>query len=227
MSNVTVVSPFRDSGLGVREYIRRVNALDYPADALRFVCVEGDSTDDTPAQLTAWQASDARVTLVRCHTGKPRYGSIVHPERFWVLATVFNAGLDAVDVDWSDFVLFLPSDIIVATDLLTRLTAHDVDLVAPLTFLDGPPSHRRHYDTWAAYRNGVPLGAFPEVHTEQLLGRELVEMTRIGGTLLMRAAVVASGCRYTHAEVDHGLCAMATARGFRLWTDPMTRVYHP
>lgn len=222
VSQVTIVSPFRDCGAQVPAYVQRVLNLDYPADCLRFVCVEGDSVDDTAERLLTWHLQDERVTLVQCDTGKPRYGSVVHPERFEVLATVFNAGLDAVDLVWSDFVLFLPSDILFAPDLVRRLVSHEADLVSPLTFTQG-----RHYDTWAAWRNGQPLGWFLETETERLLGTELVAMTRIGGTMLMRADVLRTGCRYTLEAVDHGLCEMATVKGFRLWCDPSTRVLHP
>ncbi len=76
------------------------------------------------------------MQLVTCNTGKPRYGSVVDAERFKTLATVFNAGLDRVDVDWSDYVLFLPSDIQYEPDLLTRLLAHNKSIIAPFVYLN-------------------------------------------------------------------------------------------
>jgi len=75
------------------------------------VGVEGDSVDGTGQVLADWQARDSRVTLVTCNTGKPRYGSVINADRFAVLAQVFNAGLAAVDLEWSTHVLMLPSDI--------------------------------------------------------------------------------------------------------------------
>jgi hypothetical protein len=226
MHHVTVVSPFRDCGAAVPSYVQRVLNLDYSPDALRFVAVEGDSVDDTTERLQTWFLQDERVSLVECDTGKPRYGSVVHPERFRVLAQVLNAGLDAVDLEWSDFVLVLPSDILFAPDLVRRLVAHDVDLVSPLTWTGGPYG-LRFYDLWALSQHDRFFGPFAYVEKERLFGTELTEMTTIGGTLLMGVDVLRAGIRYTPEQVDRGLCYAARAAGFRCWLDPMADVEHP
>lgn len=225
MANVTIVSPFRDCGDGIAAYRQRVDALDYPPGALRFVVVEGDSVDDTAEQLAAWAERDERVTFVQCDTGKPHYGSVVHPERFEVLATVFNAGLDAVDLVWSDFALFLPSDILYAPDLVGRLVGHGVDLVSPLTWTDSL-HYRRFYDLWAVSQNDRFFGPFPYAERERLFGTELTEMTTIGGTMLISADVLRAGIRYTPEQVDRGLCYAARAAGFRCWLDATVDVEH-
>lgn len=227
MPQVTIVSPFRDYGVQLPDYVQRVQNLLWPAEALRVVCVEGDSTDDTWARLQTWALQDRRVSLVKCDTGKPRYGSVIDPERFAALAQVFNAGLNAADLDWGDFVLVLPSDIAYAPDLLQRLAAHSFDLVAPFVWLpDG-----RFYDTWAFGRrvDGVVryYGNFPRGELGRLFGEGPVAMETVGGTLLIRADVLRAGCRYTADEVDRGLCRCAWAHGFKVWADPTTHVDHP
>lgn len=202
-------------------YRQRIEALACPRDALRVVMVEGDSVDETWARCCEWQDQDRRVTLVKCDTGGPHYGSVVHAERFAILAQVFNAGLDAVDTEWSDYVLFVPVDIGFEPDLLQRLIAHGVDMVSPITWQGDI-----FYDIWALSVGGRFYGNFSRRELPQLFPANLVRATTIGGTLLMRSAVVASGVRYSMADVDRGLSIQATQLGYGLWFDPTTAVEH-
>lgn len=220
--NVTIVSPMRDFGAHVDDYRERVQALGQPLSALRFVIVEGDSVDDTWDRLQEWKASDWRVTLVKHNTGQPRYPSIIDGARFRALAAVFNAGLEAVRLDWSASVLFLPCDVTFEADMLNRLLAHDKDLIAP--FFWGPGGGY-FYDTWGFMWRGAHFKNFPR---SQMAGRseQPLQMDTIGGAILMRADVLRAGCRYTPEEVDHGLCKAAQALGFSVWADPTTHIEH-
>jgi hypothetical protein len=217
---VTIVTPCRDAA--IKAYRRRVEQLEYPADALRVVVVEGDSVDDTWARVCAWADADPRVTAVKHDTGKPRFGSVVSAERFRLLAEVFNAGLDAVDTTWSDYALMLPVDIVHSPSLLRRLTAHGVDFVCPLTWMG-----EVFYDTWALSVNDCFFPNFSRAWADAHLGQDLIAATTVGGTLLMRAAALADGVRYTPDEVDRGLSLHARRRGYGLYLDPATHVYHP
>ncbi len=184
---------------------------------------EGDSVDDTWDALQLWGEKDERVALVQTHTGAPHYPSIVDAGRFAVLATVFNAALGLVDLTWSDYVLFVPFDMQWQPDLAQRLAAHRVDMVSPLTWRDG-----LFYDTWAMTTlDGQTWDNFDRAWAEAHLGHGLIEMATIGGTVLIDAAVLRAGCRYTPDEVDRGLSHCARRHGFRLWVDPATEVMHP
>jgi hypothetical protein len=217
--NVTICSPFRDSAKHVSQFISQAQWLDYPEEQLRFVAVEGDSTDDTYTQLQEWTDLDCRVTLLTCVTGRPHYGSIVHPERFATLAQVFNTALDAVSLTWSDYALFTPSDVCFGRDVLTRLLAHDKDLIAPFFWgKDG-----LYHDTWAFTRNGQSIG---KVKRGESFGNAPMQMETVGGMVLMRADVLRAGCRYSYEDVDRGLCKQAHAAGFTVWADPTTHITH-
>jgi hypothetical protein len=220
-ANVTICSPFRDSEQGISAYFDRLSALDYPGDLLRFVWVEGDSRDNTYGILSEWATQ--RVSLLKCDTGIPQYGSIVHPERFKALATVFNAALDAVDLDWSTHVLFLPSDIHYGPHLLTRLLRHGRDIVAPFSWIYMGGRHQ-FYDIWGFTRHGRPWEPFTKAELARHV--ELIPMDTVGGTALIGAEVLRSGARYTTEQVDRGLCADAIRNGFTVWADPTTHVYH-
>jgi len=226
MGNVTIVAPFRDCEGRVEAFADRVDGLAWEWEALRVVAVEGDSADGTRARLEEQACWDPRWRVVRCDTGAPHYGSVVNAERFATLATVYNAGMDAVDLGWSDYVLMLPSDIVYEADMLQRL-ADDLerpgaDLVAPFVFM-----HNVFYDIWAfSTEDGRGVPAFGRFDLGRRYGRDLVKMQTVGGTLLMRAEVLRAGCRYTAEEVDRGLCRMARALGFGDWAAPLVEGEH-
>lgn len=191
-------------------------------DPVRIVCVEGDSKDRTYDYLRHWQTLSARVQVVKCDTGKPKYGSEVNAERFALLAQVFNTALDTVDLRWSDYVLFLPSDIVYRGDLLRRLLAHGKDIIAPFSWSQG-----RFYDTWGFTRAGKEFVWFKPDYAKRHFGDHPIDMDTVGGTVLIKVDVLRTGCRYTPKEVDRGLCRLARATGFSIWADPTTHVFHP
>ena len=221
MTNITVVSPWRDGMRQMSSYFDRIAALDWPVDDLRLIHVEGDSTDGTHAALEWWVQHDPRNSLVKRDTGKPHYPSIVNAERFWVLATVFNAGLDAVDYGWTDYVLFLPCDIRYKSDLLRRLAAHHAPIVSPFVFQNG-----RFYDIWAFSRDGGNFPPFLRSDTGWLFGAGLIEMETVGGVMLIDADILRAGVRYSTTDVDRGLCTAAKALGYSVFADPTLHVEH-
>lgn len=223
MRRVTVVSPLRDSGLMLRGFIRHfIQMAEYdPEVEVRLIAVEGDSVDDTLETLRLWVAQDERVTVVRCETGAPKFPSVVNPERFKNLARIFNTGLDAVDLDWSDYVMFIPSDVEYEPDLLTRLLARDKDMIAPMFWRWGI-----FYDIWGFIRDGQPFTSQRREWYTIELGDEPVQMDTVGGCILMRAEIVTAGCRYTPDEVDRGLCKAARALGYTIWCDPVAEILH-
>ncbi len=221
-ANVTICSPLRDAGQILPAYRERIKRLVWPPHQLRIIAVEGDSNDDTWDQLQAWAAQDERVTLGKCDLGKPHYGSIVHPERFQVLATVFNAALNLVDLEWSDYVLFLPGDIEYQPELLGQLVSEQLDVLAPFSYQSG-----YFYDIWGFTRDKRMFEKFTELDAFLHYGDRPIAMDTVGGTVLLSKAVLAAGCRYTVEEVDRGLCRQARLLGFEIYGHPGVQVYHP
>ena len=149
-SKVVVVSAFRDSAGRIPGFIAQAEALTWPAQDLAFVAVEGDSQDGTRAALYAWAQRDSRVTVLRCDTGRPHYGSVIDAERFKTLAAVFNTGLDYVaDDPDAEYFQFLPSDVRFPPDLIGRLIGWGKDVIAPLFWC---PGGQQFYDIWGFTR---------------------------------------------------------------------------
>lgn len=223
MDNLTICTPMRDCAHRLAAYRRQVESLHTPA-GLRVIVVEGDSTDNTREALHAWAAADPMVTVLRHDTHGPKWGSVVHPKRFRQLAEVFNVALEAVDLEWSHYVLFLPADIVYQPDLAARLMAHRVDIVAPLVW-----QNERFYDVWAFSRFGANLPPFTRGQLAEQMAAEptdLWDMDTVGGTVLLDADVIAEGVRYGKRLVDRELCEQARLLGFGVFADPWTWVWH-
>lgn len=225
-ANVTICTPFRDSEAHIQPYFDRLAALDYPDHARRYVFVEGDSKDETARWLQCWAQNDNRMKLIKCDTGKPKYGSVINAERFATLAQVFNAALDAVDLVWSDYVLFLPCDIAYSPDLLNRLLAHSKDIIAPAVWVWNGDRHV-FYDTWGHTKDRKSVGHLTSYEYAARYGSAPIQMDTVGGTVLIRADVLRAGVRYSPEHVDRGLCRAAHLEGFTVWADPSTNVFHP
>lgn len=225
MANVTIVTPMRDSSAKLSAYIGRVNALEHDPSGLQVIVVEGDSADDTWQRLQSWAANDSRVTVLKCDTGQPRFGSVVDPLRFWILATTFNAGLEAVCLTWSTHVLFLPDDIEYEPDMLARLLARGKSIISPFVFIR---QRQQFYDIWAFQQEGgQAFDAFHLADVPARFGDGPVRMDSVGGVMLSTATVLQAGVRYSMTTVDQGYCFAARARGFSVWADPAVTVWHP
>lgn len=222
MPNVTVVSPFRDSANMIPSYLDRIAALDWPADSLRCVFVEGDSVDNSWSLLTDAVTQHPGWRLMRCDTGEPRYGSVVDLRRFQLLARVFNTGMDAVDQEWSDYTLFIPSDVLYQPDLIKRLVAWRKDVIAPFYWMRGG---NVFYDTWGFTDLGQHWGNFPRAILDRF-DKTPIPITTVGGVILSRIDVLKAGVRYGRDNVDHGWCIEARRCGFSVWADPTTHVEH-
>lgn len=233
-ARVNVITPFRNNERHIPKYIEQARALDYPARQLRFTFCEGDSTDQTLPMLQDWARADMRIEIVVKNTGRPHYPSIVHPERFEILAGAFNAALEAaIWSDWADYILFIPSDVVYRPDTLTRLLSHQRDVISPMFWIgdhEGDPVQNanglRFYDIWGFVRNGQPFPPAGPAWFAAHLPQEPVEMETTGGMMLYRADVARAGARYTIEEVDRGFCRAARALGFAVWCDPTTHILH-
>lgn len=226
LPNITIVATFRDSN--VDAFAAQCYNLDYPPSKLRFICVEGDSVDETYSKLLSWEASDTSVTVIKKDVNLPKHGSVINPERMWILATVYNAGLNAVDLGWSDYVMSMPSDVIFTPDLTKGLLSYDKDLIAPWFWTKNEHGVTRFYDTWAFCYQGQYFEQAPASwFASKFPGTNLLKMDTIGGVYLMKSKVIESGCRVSEIDGDRGLCKMAREKGFEVWATFNPCVFHP
>lgn len=230
MKNVTITLPFRDNADDTITMFNLIYDLDWPKDHLRVVAVEGDSVDDTYDMLTLWRNTlpAEKVTIVKLDLGVPKYPSMVHPVRFKALAETYNRGLDESVADgWTDYTLFMPSDLdCFDPNLVSSLISHDKPYIAPMYWIkiaDRPI----FYDTWG-YQDleGENWVNFDQRNWAKSQPKEPFEMRLVGGSVMIRRDVLEAGCRYCIKTVDHGMCRSVRAKGFSIWCDPSSHIYH-
>ena len=236
---VALCSIFRDSESAgdLQPYMRQVEALDWPRECLRLYLEEGDSTDGTFQHLSAWLANTHLGAVWKQDTGAPRYASVEDEARFMHLDTIATRCRQrAIDDRWADYIWWLESDLLWEPDLLQRLIAHGVDVVAPWILANAlaggereveklwalPREVRWFYDTWA-YR-ALPSG-FKFAQTAYR-PKKLFKVWSAGSCLLMTMKAAQASNQVTGGAVV-GWCNLARAKGFHVWVDPDTVVWHP
>lgn len=219
---MTIISMFRSMPEAyLSRYFAQVSGL--PGGA-HIIAVEGDSADDTRARLRRHlERSGRSFDLVIHEHGGPHYGQVTDPERFRQRTGCKNAGLDRVPAS-ADVVVYVEGDLIwTAADFvsLAGKLEDGVDVIAPSVW-----AGYSFYDIWGFrdldgrwFESGPP-------YSPSLNDDELTEVGSAGSCLVMRAQV-AHMCRMTDEEEIVGFCKDARSKGFRIFTDWNTRIYHP
>jgi hypothetical protein len=220
---VAICSIVRDGMAYLPAYRRQLESLDLACGlGWRLYIIEGDSRDDTHAFLQRWAREDVRVTIEREHAGDSAQVQV----RAARWARVANTCLDLVPRSSAHtHVLWLEADLCFPPELLRRLLAHEVDVVAPMIFLGG-----LFYDTWG-FRDtaGVSWRNAPPFHP-QYRPMSLIEMSSVGSCVLFRRAVLDAGVRMKGRYDDGllvGMCHDARALGHKVYADTGTAILHP
>ena len=222
-SRVAICSIVRDGMAYLPAYRRQLESLDLHGNLdWRLYIIEGDSRDDTHAFLQKWAGEDDRLTIEREHAGD----SAERQDRAVRWARVANACLDLVPSQHAHtHVLWLEADLCFPPELLRRLLAHEVDVVAPIIFLGG-----LFYDTWG-FRDldGTNWRNEPPFHPHYR-AMSLLEMDSVGSCVLFRRAVLDAGVRMKGRYQDGllvGMCRDARALGYKVFVDTGTAILHP
>ncbi len=75
---VAVIVPARDEARNIGPCLRALTAQRYPADRVRFIVVDDDSSDDTARIAAGLATEDSRITLVRAPPLPPGWKGKVH-----------------------------------------------------------------------------------------------------------------------------------------------------
>ncbi|HYV99706.1 MAG TPA: hypothetical protein VE967_19760 [Gemmatimonadaceae bacterium] len=230
-NRLAIVSLFRQCPEVVRRYRAQIESLDW-AERPFVVCVEGDSTDETPDLLDAWARENDRVSVLHVSLGNPLFGSTLNPVRLKTLAHVSNVGLDFITEHLEvEYVLFLTSDLMYAPDLAKRLqrTLDErprAGLVAPMVWRGN-----QFYDSWAFRRSAGhidPLfGKGPTRDEVARFAQSPIELESVGSVLFCRAAPIYGGVRFSETDDVVGFSKNMRRAGFAIYADPAAEVHHP
>lgn len=243
---VLILTPVKNAAPHLRTYFDRLESLTYARDRLSLGMLEGDSDDDTYAQLerrlgelrprfrgTALFKRDFHFRIPR---GLQRWAPHIQKQRRTVLAKARNHLLFRV-LDDEDWVLWLDVDVIeYPPDIIERLLATSKDIVQPNCVYD---YGGRSFDLNAWRDQG-------RHHLHDLKDEgELVPLDSVGGTmLLVRADVHRDGLIFPHfpyglanakirtdnvwlGEIEtEGLGIMASDAGVQCWGMPRLEIRH-
>jgi hypothetical protein len=228
---IAIWSQFRDdAGPNLSQYRSRLEALDYPVDRLRFYLGEGDSLDDTWAELNHWADEDGRVIPVKRNTGRARLHHTPRPERMKTLALTGNAVWDRIAGDnWADFALMLESDLIFTGDLLTRLVQRipaEAAALAPMIWVT-EGGQLRFYDIWAFRLNRQGFPPYPPAWYASRYDERPFEVDSAGSVVLFRMDYIRRGARLSEHSAVVGMCEQIRAVGGKIYCDPETHIIHP
>ncbi len=210
-------------------YRKQINALDYPSDLLKIYACEGDSEDNTLAELRNWAINDSRIRIVKHDTGIPHFAHSPRPARMKAVSENGNKGWDAIAKDnWGDFALMLESDLLYQPNLLRSLIERYPDragIFAPMIWIE-VNGGLRFYDIWAYRIKGEMFRpTSPEWYFAHY-GAGALEVDSVGSVVLFRMDLIAD-LRLGETDCVLGMCNEARQWGHRIFVDPTTNVLHP
>jgi hypothetical protein len=240
--SVLILTPVKDAAAFIPGYYERLQRLTYPASRISLGLLEGDSRDQTYAELEErlprWRKRFRRAGLwkkdfgFRIPEGSQRWTEDVQAGRRTVLAKSRNQLLFRA-LDDEDWVLWLDVDVIeYPADILERLLAAGKDIVQPHCVLDyGGPTFDRN-----AWRDRGRLN-MDSMRNDS----ELVELDAVGGTMLLvradahREGLIFPAAPYGNASAlareggeleTEGLGILAREMGYRCWGMPRLEIRH-
>lgn len=229
--NIVLGSAHRSNSSRLSRYFDQISDLRsaLPEDSFRVVAVEGDSTDNTRAQLDLLsRRHHLDLTLIDCSHGGPDYGSTESPQRMKALSKVGNAILDGVK-DSDDILIYIESDLVWEPEAikslisLAKLPARSFDIFSPMIMCGDKGDI--FYDIYAYRKDGQRFSPFVPYHSE--LSDDITEVDSVGSCLVMRADVA----RDDRVRMESGAlvewCDRAREAGYKIGVYPQSKVCHP
>lgn len=219
MHKIAVCSLFRDNASDVmRTFLERAR-WQYDASKIVHICIEGDSVDDTYAQLK--KITGFKTIVEKMDQGTVKIGSFAEPSRLKALAQLWNRALDIAVTEKAYFTFLLDSDITVPPPVINKLVSHNKDVIAPMLYFENSVFFR---DSWAYHKDGENfLNRYP--YHKAYMNNKVFEVDGVGCPL-MKYEVLARGARCGDEEV-RTLSANIKSLGYKVLVDPELAIYHP
>lgn len=216
---ILIGCPVRNRAWILPHYLRAMQSLDYPREKLQYCFVLNNSTDCSQEIIEEF-ARNNNTDIIIFDQEKPRgvergYYSFTH------LASLRNTLLNQFLETGADYLFSVDSDILVPADSLSRLIAHNCDIVSMLVCnghqIGDPDVYNvlRQVDDRYEYIRDFPRhGVFP------------VDCT--GAAYLIKRRVITRGVRYCTdgGGEDIGFCQQAREMGFQLYCDGSLEAFH-
>ncbi len=205
---VAVIVPARNESGNIAACVQALLAQDYPADRLRVIVADDNSTDDTAAIVAALAERDARLTLLRVPPLPPGWKGKVH-------ACQLSAEAVARGIDW---LCFIDADMRAEPQLIASAIA--AARAERLDLLSLAPQHELES---FAERLMIPCGLYMLAFSQDLArvqAPESDEVVAMGQFMLLRrqAYDAAGGHAAVRAAIseDVALARLMKRRGARV-----------
>jgi hypothetical protein len=232
---IVLASMFRDSVHYFDDYFVRCmmlkEALRLCGHSLRYIWVEGDSTDHTWERLhEVVYGKGLDTTIIKVEHGKT-WTRAYSPDisvRWEALSFVCNAALDKLKPE-DDVLIWVESDLLWNPSVMLMLLEHlkTVPAVAPMIFAQNGVFYDVHGFRKDARRFDVVAPYHPALAPGGLGNGQLVRIDCAGSCLIMRGEV-ARAIRFGDGDVHTvGLGLSIYSHGYSLWLDPRLHITHP
>jgi cellulose synthase/poly-beta-1,6-N-acetylglucosamine synthase-like glycosyltransferase len=207
---VAIVVPAWNEAAVLSRTLDRLDALEYPREALRVYVVDDASTDSTPELLRDKAAEHPGLIfhLRREHGGQGK-------------AHTINHGLEVIIAeDWYEAVLIIDADVILTVESLRRMTRHfaDKDVGAVTAYIKEGSRPENYLNRFVAFEYVTAQAAARRA--QNVLGAQACLAG--GAQLLTRASLEAVGGR-----IDTSTLAEDTATTFKVQLSGRRVVFDP
>ena len=234
---IHVCSMFRDSqswaGMDINQverfFVQMGSSSFKQKTELHLWLIEGDSVDNTPEKLLEHkELYEKHGNIAATHlflNERNKHFSLVcsttNKDRIQGLSTLANSLIKRVELDDSDYVLWIESDFIIKADTIQRLIQvaerYENTIVAtwPMDEMGN------FYDTWAFMRlDGKKF------NPSQNGGVGLIEMASVGSCALIPGSLIKKGCNFGFGAFPE-LCKRALDLGAMILCDTDNVILHP
>lgn len=215
--NVLVVVPVRKADRWLPAFRASFENLNWPRDKLYFAFSVAPVSDDSYGQVSQFKKTFKNVWMESF--------TLPGHNRFGILAQTRNRIIQQT-LKEQEYVLSIDSDIVqFPSDMLDRLMAHDVDIVAPLVVIE---EQKRFYDILAFSYQGKKFAHAPP-YCPACKENKLFEVDSVGTCYLVKREVFDANVKYaTEEDMSEQIifCRKAREKGFKIWVDPTITVTH-
>ena len=225
---VMVGCPVRNRDWVLPYYLLRVLSLDYPLSKLSLVFLANDCIDETVGILRNFQFLYESKVHRFCIDVR-NYGALLDTRdnsplrsgsNYSHFARVRNDFVSLLSTE--EYILSIDSDLLVSSDLLTRLLSRKVDIVSALV------DNSRGVDSTHNVMRWTSCGKAEHVRKDTYESGSLLEVDVTGACYLLSRVVFEKGVRYRDCPQgeDLGFSRDAQEKGFKLFCDTGLCPFH-
>ncbi len=223
---ITIGCPCQNNERTMPTYLEAIRNIDFPKDKIQLAFLINNSTDNTYPilktfreeylknyyKISIWDISGVNNGYIDNRNAGRNYQYFANVRNLWL----------RMSDPCSEWILSIDSDIIVPSNIIQRLMAHNVDMVSALVLNNiNPGWNNYNIQRW----NGNNYCAITDMDYEFKDG--LIEVDITGACSLMKkGAIKDTKYRFHKQGEDHGFCIDLKEKGCRIYCDTTIRPEH-